>query len=201
LLSCLAEYQKATGLGVDVSEKALVIARQNAEKLSLWERANFITSDWNEMVEGQFDIILCNPPYVKTGEFLDESVLFDPHIALFGGSDGLDCYREIFKRLHKNLKYEEPSKVYLANSPLTDGNTPCLTFGEQREGVNEGERESNGRTMPPKSRSKILVEIGIGQGEAVEGLAKAEGLRLLKVVYDLQKIPRVLVFEAEACAR
>ncbi len=100
LLAALAEFPQATGLGVDQSDVALSYARQNAEGLGLADRAQFQSGDWAEGLLGQFDLILCNPPYVEEGADLAVQILdHEPHGALFAGSDGLDDYRRIAPQL------------------------------------------------------------------------------------------------------
>ena len=85
-------------LAVDVSEKALKIAKQNAKTLEA--DVDFVKSDLFENVEGKFDFIVSNPPYIETNviETLeDEVTLNEPILALDGGDDGLDFYRKIVK--------------------------------------------------------------------------------------------------------
>lgn len=84
------------GTGADISEKALCVAQNNAERLGI--NARFIQGDLFENISGSFDMILSNPPYIKSGEIdmLQEEVkLFDPRAALDGKEDGLFFYREI----------------------------------------------------------------------------------------------------------
>lgn len=100
LLSLLAERPQCSGVGVDISPKALEIAKQNAENLQLSSRVTFINKSWTEpnFIDGQFDIIVSNPPYIPTEEIAGletEVKKFDPLQALDGGVDGLDCYRQI----------------------------------------------------------------------------------------------------------
>lgn len=100
LLSLLKERPKAVGIAVDISEKALSIAKENAVALNLCERVEFIHKSWSELkfTTPLVDIIVSNPPYIPSKEIatLDDDVKFyDPHQALDGGVDGLDCYREI----------------------------------------------------------------------------------------------------------
>jgi release factor glutamine methyltransferase len=96
LLAALAQWPDATGLGVDASEAALAYARRNAERLGLAGRAGFRLGDWTEGVEGPFDLILCNPPYVEAGADLPRDVSqWEPREALFAGADGLDAYRRL----------------------------------------------------------------------------------------------------------
>ncbi|MDE2340187.1 MAG: peptide chain release factor N(5)-glutamine methyltransferase [Alphaproteobacteria bacterium] len=100
LLAALSEWPEAHGLGVDASEAALGVARGNAEALGLAERACFQPGDWCAGLEGRFDLILCNPPYVENGAALAPDVRdHEPHSALFAGADGLDDYRRLIPQL------------------------------------------------------------------------------------------------------
>ncbi len=98
LLSVLSEHPNATGIGVDTSAEALEIARCNAERLGLANRARFVMGDWAAPVAERFPLILSNPPYIPTEaiEALDAEVSeHDPQGALDGGADGLDAYRAL----------------------------------------------------------------------------------------------------------
>ena len=108
LLSFLSELKDALGLGVDVSPAALKIAKANACNLELEQRAQFVLSDWGDNVNGEFDIIISNPPYISLADYneLAPSVRnYDPRLALLGGEDGLDCYRKIAPVIHKHLAH------------------------------------------------------------------------------------------------
>ena len=89
---------------VDISEEALKVAESNAKNLGL--DVNFIKSDWFSNVPlDKYDVIVSNPPYIMTDEEIEEIVKNnEPAIALYGGSDGLDCYRSILKDINKYLK-------------------------------------------------------------------------------------------------
>ena len=96
LLALLSEFPEATGLGVDQSAFTLETAALNAERLRLGERTAFASSDWFSAVEGDFDLIVSNPPYIPTKDLADLDVAvrdFDAPEALDGGDDGLDFYR------------------------------------------------------------------------------------------------------------
>lgn len=96
LLAALDQWPEAQGLGIDRSERALAIARRNAERLGLMGRATLRQGDWGRGVEARFDLILCNPPYIEAAASLPRDVsAWEPHEALFAGSDGLDAYRRL----------------------------------------------------------------------------------------------------------
>ncbi|WP_447759969.1 peptide chain release factor N(5)-glutamine methyltransferase [Sphingopyxis panaciterrae] len=104
LLAALAQWPEANGLGIDASEAALDYARANAETLGLAGRAALRTGDWASGLEGQFDLILCNPPYIADAEQLMPDVAeHEPAAALFAGADGLDDYRRIVPDLPRLL--------------------------------------------------------------------------------------------------
>jgi len=89
----------------DVSEKALEVAKKNAQDHGLSGHIEFLASDLFDNIDGLFDIIVSNPPYVARHEFpeLQNEVLKEPRIALDGGDDGLDLYRRIFSEASKHL--------------------------------------------------------------------------------------------------
>ncbi|MBL4666901.1 MAG: peptide chain release factor N(5)-glutamine methyltransferase [Sneathiella sp.] len=106
LLTLLAELDTVKGTGVDLSSKALRMAKRNAKALALEDRAQFIQSSWFENVTGSFDVIISNPPYIETDDIdklQTEVKEFEPHLALDGGVDGLDCYRLIISRVTEFL--------------------------------------------------------------------------------------------------
>ena len=98
LVSLLYEYKNAVGTGVDISLKALEVAKKNAlpYKASFYEK-DFYSSDFQKGL-ARYDIIISNPPYIKTDEVsqLEDNVrLYDPLLALDGGKDGLGAYRRL----------------------------------------------------------------------------------------------------------
>lgn len=105
LLSLLHYSNDCLGIGADISEKALRTARENAERLSI-EQACFVESDLFENVKGQFEIIVSNPPYIKSDDIeglMPEVRDYDPRCALDGGEDGLIFYRKITGRAKEHL--------------------------------------------------------------------------------------------------
>ncbi|MEO5867650.1 MAG: peptide chain release factor N(5)-glutamine methyltransferase, partial [Sphingomonas sp.] len=100
LLAALDQWPDATGIGVDSSPAALAMARANAARLGMADRAVFRDGDWGAGLAGRFDLILANPPYIGTGEMLPVEVVdYEPADALFAGEDGLDAYRRIAPQL------------------------------------------------------------------------------------------------------
>ncbi len=94
LLAALSEWPQAWGVGVDRSAAALAVARANAAALGLARRAAFVQADWGTALNGGWDLILANPPYVATGAALGPGVAkHEPAAALFAGPEGLDAYR------------------------------------------------------------------------------------------------------------
>lgn len=104
LLAALDEWPRASGLGVDASSAALSYARRNAARLGMENRAEFRVGDWAQGIDEQFDLILCNPPYVaddsETGPGVAE---FEPAEALFAGPEGLDEYRRLSPQIGRLL--------------------------------------------------------------------------------------------------
>lgn len=104
LLAALSEFPSARGTGVDQSPVALAIASENAERCGLGARTGFRLGNWGEGIEGPFDLILCNPPYVSTEANLPETVeKFEPAEALYAGFDGLDDYRILAPQIARLL--------------------------------------------------------------------------------------------------
>lgn len=98
LLALLSELPAATGVGTDVAEGAARTARDNAGRLGFAGRAQFAVADWAGAIATRFDLVVSNPPYIRTGEIMGlplEVSRFDPDIALDGGEDGFSAYRAI----------------------------------------------------------------------------------------------------------
>ncbi len=106
LLAFLAEFPKASGIGIDILPGAVSAARQNAETLGFSARAQFVLGDWREKNSGQADVILANPPYIPSSEIdhlQPEVTRFDPRAALDGGADGLESYRALAPVIYRAL--------------------------------------------------------------------------------------------------
>lgn len=106
LLSLLADRPGAKGLGADLSPAALAVAQANAQALGVMAQAEFVLSDWCAQVQGRFDLIVSNPPYIALAEMpaLSPEVRdHEPHLALTDGGDGLAAYRAIAAQASAHL--------------------------------------------------------------------------------------------------
>lgn len=102
LLAALHEFPAGFGVGVDRGPAAAALARRNAVALGLVGRAGFVCGNWAEALAGRFDLVLCNPPYIRSGDIaglMPEVALHEPASALSGGADGLDAYRAVIPSL------------------------------------------------------------------------------------------------------
>jgi release factor glutamine methyltransferase len=105
LLAALDIWPAATGLGIDVSRRALSYFAANARRLGFEARVKFKLGNWAEGIAESFDLILCNPPYIAEGAELGPGVReFEPDEALFAGATGLDAYRALAPELPRLLK-------------------------------------------------------------------------------------------------
>jgi release factor glutamine methyltransferase len=98
LLALLSELPDAHGIGTDISRDALQTAHNNAVQLGLADRATFLACDYAAALSGRFDLIVSNPPYIRSADIADlatEVRDHDPLRALDGGSDGLEAYRAL----------------------------------------------------------------------------------------------------------
>ena len=108
LLAILAERPHAVGLGVDVSEEALAVARENAANLGLAARVALLRGDWTSgLAADSFDLVVSNPPYVATGDLAalaPEVRDHEPRLALDGGADGMAAYRALAPQILRVLR-------------------------------------------------------------------------------------------------
>jgi release factor glutamine methyltransferase len=109
IISILLELQHfdVKGLGIDISGKAIEIAKKNVKKFNLQNILKIKNSDWFSNINDSFDIIISNPPYIKTLEIENlsgEVKFYDPFISLDGGCDGLSAYKKIAVEAKKFLK-------------------------------------------------------------------------------------------------
>lgn len=127
LLTLLAEWPGATGIGTDISALALAVARRNAIRHRLMRRAAFRRTSWAEGVPGPFDLIVSNPPYIAAHEIagLAPDVReWEPRAALTPGGDGLDAYRAILPQAAARLA--PGGAVLLEMAPWQAGDVAAL---------------------------------------------------------------------------
>ncbi|MBC2835388.1 peptide chain release factor N(5)-glutamine methyltransferase [Paragemmobacter straminiformis] len=130
LLSCLAGMPMATGTGTDIHAPTLAVAQDNATRLNLGTRARFQLSDWFAAVQGRFDLIVSNPPYIAEAEMpaLSPEVQREPRRALTPGGDGLDAYRAIARGAPARLM---PGGRLLVEIGPTQGKAVAALFSAQ----------------------------------------------------------------------
>ena len=104
LLAALDVWPEASGLGIDLSRQALAYASANARRLGFDGRVQWLQGDWAAGLVERFDLILCNPPYVRDNADLGPGVReYEPDEALFAGAEGLDAYRALAPQLPRLL--------------------------------------------------------------------------------------------------
>ena len=106
LISLMVALPGARGVAVDISDAALDVARENADRLGVASRISFHRGDFGTGLAGLFDVVVSNPPYIRSDAIEDlepEVRMYDPRVALDGGADGLDAYRAILSRVPELL--------------------------------------------------------------------------------------------------
>lgn len=126
MLTLLAEYPNAIGVGVDVSSDALKVAEENCVNLGLEKRVQFLLQYWGRGLTGTFDVIISNPPYIKNidiNRLQPEVSVYEPYMALAGGEDGLQCYREIAPDIARLLSKDGFAVLEFGQGQQTDVST------------------------------------------------------------------------------
>jgi release factor glutamine methyltransferase len=106
LLAALSEFPGAFGVGTDRSPAAAALAARNASRLHLADRAAFVCGNWADAIDGRFDLVLCNPPYIPTSDLsglMPEVARYEPASALDGGAGGYAAYRLVIPGLPRLL--------------------------------------------------------------------------------------------------
>ena len=107
LISILSELKKSRGIGIDISKKAISIAKKNQKKHAMQNKIKFLNKSLDSKLYQKFDLIVSNPPYIKSSEIknLDEDIKkYEPRIALDGGNDGLDLIKKVIYKTRNILK-------------------------------------------------------------------------------------------------
>ena len=119
LISLLAELINSKGIGVDISEKALIIANKNVLNHKLSNKVKLLNRSFEKIYDKKFDLIVSNPPYIKTSDIknLAEDVRnFEPKIALDGGNDGLDLIKKVIYKSTYILKLDGLLALEIGNN-------------------------------------------------------------------------------------
>jgi release factor glutamine methyltransferase len=132
LLAAIDIWPNATGLGIDLSRRAMSYAAANARRLEFEKRVKFKIGDWAEGIKESFDLLLCNPPYVAEDAELGPGVReFEPNEALFAGKSGLDAYGVLAPQLPRLL-----NKGGLAAVEIGHDQADAVTALLARDGLN-----------------------------------------------------------------
>ena len=118
LLSILSELKNATGIGVDISQKAILVANKNSLKHKLSGKAKFLRMSLTEIYGNKFDLIVSNPPYIKKKDIKnleDDIKKFEPKLALDGGNDGLDLIKKVIYKSKRLLKLKGMLALEIGN--------------------------------------------------------------------------------------
>jgi len=119
LLSILKELKRSRGLGIDISHKAIFVAKKNAKKLKLLNRTRFKTCDVSKLQYRSYDLIVSNPPYIPSGDLRNLShdiINYEPLCALNGGIDGLDLIKKVIYKSTKLLKKSGILAIEIGNN-------------------------------------------------------------------------------------
>ena len=118
LISLLSELKNSKGVGIDISQKALVIANKNLEKHTMQNKIKLINKSLDSKFYQKFDLIVSNPPYIKSNEIknLKEDIKkYEPRIALDGGNDGLDLIKKVIYKTKYILKVKGTLALEIGN--------------------------------------------------------------------------------------
>ena len=110
IISLLKEYKNSHGLGIDIDLKALKVAKTNKSMLLNESRLMFSNDSFEKFQTKEFDIIVCNPPYIPISQMdniEDQVTLYEPHQSLFAEENGLLNYKNIIKNLRKNINKDQ----------------------------------------------------------------------------------------------
>ena len=121
ILSLLSNLEKSVGLGVDVSNKAILIANKNAKRHELSNRVKFLNKSFESIFSKKFDLIVSNPPYIERKKIknLSEDIKrFEPIIALDGGNDGLDLIKKVIYKSKRILKIKGTLALEIGNEQI-----------------------------------------------------------------------------------
>ena len=121
ILSLLSELRNSSGTAIDISSKAIRVAKKNACKFNLSDRIKFLNKPFENICDKKFDLIVSNPPYIKRSDIknLSEDIKkFEPRMALDGGNDGLDLIKKVIYKSKKILKINGMLALEIGNEQI-----------------------------------------------------------------------------------
>ena len=121
IISLLSELKNSTGTAIDISSKAIMVAKKNAYKFKLSDRIKFLNKPFKDLYGKQFDLIVSNPPYIKRMEIKnlsDDIKKFEPRMALDGGNDGLDLIKKVIYKSKEILKINGTLALEIGNEQI-----------------------------------------------------------------------------------
>ena len=121
IISLLSELKNSTGIAVDISREAIIVAKKNACKFKLSNRIKFLHKPFEKLYRKKFDLIVSNPPYIRRKDIKnlsDDIKKFEPKMALDGGNDGLDLIKKIIYKSKKILKINGTLALEIGNEQI-----------------------------------------------------------------------------------
>ena len=118
LISLLDELKNSNGVGIDISKKALIVAKKNARNHNLAHKIKFIHKPLSNIFNIKFDLVVSNPPYIKKSDLksLQEDIkMYEPLVALDGGNDGLDVIKKVIYKAKYILKIRGKLALEIGN--------------------------------------------------------------------------------------
>ena len=121
IISLISELNKSIGTGIDISKKAILIAKKNATKYNLSNKIKFLNKSFEDLVDKKYDLIVSNPPYIERKDIKnlsDDIKKFEPIMALDGGNDGLDVIKKVIYKSKYILKINGLLALEIGNEQI-----------------------------------------------------------------------------------
>ena len=121
IISLLSSLIKSTGIGIDISKKAILVAKKNSYKHNLSKRVRFLNKSLESLFYKKFDLIVSNPPYIESKDIKNLSndiKKYEPIMALDGGNDGLDLIRKVIYKSKSILKFKGMLALEIGNEQI-----------------------------------------------------------------------------------